>query len=187
MTYTRAHYDEDGNVDRVDYPYNLGRLRRDFPNVSFPKDINDRPDTLAEYGVFEVDPTPRPEYSAVTERLVRSAEKQEDGTWKEVWTTVSRGLDESEARLRIRQDILSQAHSVASLEDQVQALCVAVSTLIDVADIPRTVFKDLDRVRGVIEETAEARKEAEEALAELESMPVEEAAKYKARGKKLER
>ena len=39
-----------GNVDT--YPYNVGQLRRDNPNTSFPKRIPD--EMLAEWGVYPV-------------------------------------------------------------------------------------------------------------------------------------
>ena len=45
--YVRA---TNGNLDT--YPYNVGQLRRDNPNVSFPKQIPE--ETLAEFNIYPV-------------------------------------------------------------------------------------------------------------------------------------
>lgn len=181
MQYVKIHTYENGN-ERVIYPYNLGRIRRDFPNTSFPKDIADRPETLEKFGIFRVEPAPRPEYSSIIEKLSRSVEKQEDGTWKEVWTVEPRGLDETEARSRIRQDILSRVpRPQQPIEQQIGTLASCIKALLPQLENEYDAtgkMGELASMQEKIEPLAAAHEAAEQILAELESMTVEEAARY---------
>jgi hypothetical protein len=59
--------------------YTIGDLRKDHPNVSFPRNISD--DVLAAYGVFRVTEVPAPEYNARTHRLVTQAPTLVNGVW----------------------------------------------------------------------------------------------------------
>jgi hypothetical protein len=52
------------NGEIVKYPYSVGALRRDNPNVSFPKVIPD--EVLAEHGVYEVKSLPAPDHDPAT-------------------------------------------------------------------------------------------------------------------------
>jgi len=52
------------NGEIVKYPYSVGALRRDNPNVSFPKVIPD--EVLAEHGVYEVKSPPAPDHDPET-------------------------------------------------------------------------------------------------------------------------
>jgi hypothetical protein len=52
------------NGEIVKYPYSVGALRRDNPNVSFPKVIPD--EVLAEHGVYEVKHQPAPDHDPKT-------------------------------------------------------------------------------------------------------------------------
>ena len=58
-----------GNVDT--YPYNVGQLRRDNPNTSFPKKIPD--EVLAEWGVYPVTVEDEPSYTERTQTLAQEA------------------------------------------------------------------------------------------------------------------
>ena len=59
--------------------YTIGDLRKDHPNVSFPRNISD--DVLAAYNVFRVTEVPAPEYNARTHRLVTQAPTLVNGVW----------------------------------------------------------------------------------------------------------
>jgi hypothetical protein len=52
------------NGEIVKYPYSVGALRRDNPNVSFPKVIPD--EVLAEHDVYEVKHQPAPDHDPET-------------------------------------------------------------------------------------------------------------------------
>ena len=81
--------------------YSIGQLRRDNPQVSFPKNIPD--DTLAEYGVYPVTPSEPPEHTA-TEVVEDAGYLQlADGTWKQAWRV--RPMNEQELeQLKQQQD-----------------------------------------------------------------------------------
>lgn len=59
--------------------YTLAQLRRDNPNVSFPKDIPDS--TLAEFGVFPLAETVPPSGDVVEEVTPALI----DGVWEQAW------------------------------------------------------------------------------------------------------
>jgi hypothetical protein len=80
-----------GTVDT--YPYNVGKLRRDNPNTSFPKRISD--EMLAEWGVYPVEYKPQPDYDDRTQRIEQSSQPvMEDGKWVIDWTVVGKTAEE---------------------------------------------------------------------------------------------
>ena len=74
---------EDGTIAK--YPYSLTELKRDNPNVSFTKVVS--PETLANFGVVEVTPTPQPPY-LYDKEYVRAVIANGDGTFSEIWTYI---------------------------------------------------------------------------------------------------
>lgn len=78
------------------YPYSIGELRRDNPQVSFPR--NPSESLLADYGVFPVTPTERPDVDPRTERLAEGTPVLIDGQWTQVWDVVALSADEIAAR-----------------------------------------------------------------------------------------
>lgn len=67
------------------YPYSIGQLRKDNPQVSFPKNPTD--DLLAQYNVCPVKPSDRPAFNPMTQRLeegtpVRQKARNPDGTFR---------------------------------------------------------------------------------------------------------
>ena len=80
-----------GNVDT--YPYNVGQLRRDNPNTSFPKQIPDI--TLAEYGVYKVSITATPSYDDRTQMLSQNNQPHKEGDqWVVGWTVTDKTAEE---------------------------------------------------------------------------------------------
>jgi hypothetical protein len=57
--------------------YSIGQLRRDNPQVSFPKSIPD--DTLAEYNVYPLTATEQPTYDPITQNLTEGTPALVDG------------------------------------------------------------------------------------------------------------
>ncbi len=83
-----------GNVDT--YPYNVGQLRRDNPNTSFPKQIPD--DMLESYGVYTVVYTDVPSIDDRTQKAEQaSSPSLVDGAWTIGWTTSSKTAEETQA------------------------------------------------------------------------------------------
>lgn len=94
------------------YPYSISQLRKDNPQVSFPRNLSDS--LLAQYNVFPVKPSDRPAFNPVTQRLeegtpLRHKARNPDGTfrsddpatpeneaweWLQVWNVVPLTADE---------------------------------------------------------------------------------------------
>ena len=92
--------------------YSIGQLRRDNPQVSFPKSIPAA--TLAEYDVYPLKATEQPAFDPMTQRVeegtpARQRTKNPDGTfkpddpatpeseaweWVQVWNLVALSADE---------------------------------------------------------------------------------------------
>ena len=80
-----------GNVDT--YPYNVGKLRRDNPNTSFPKRIPD--DILAEWGVYLVTVADKPSYTDRTQTVTTEATPTGSGSsWTIGWTVSDKTSEE---------------------------------------------------------------------------------------------
>ena len=83
-----------GTVDT--YPYNVGQLRRDNPNTSFPKQIPD--EMLESYGVYTVVYTDVPSINDRTQKAEQaSSPSLIDGAWTIGWTTSSKTSEETQA------------------------------------------------------------------------------------------
>jgi hypothetical protein len=81
-----------GNVDT--YPYNVGQLRRDNPNTSFPKQIPDV--TLAEWGVYPVTVTEQPSFTERTQNCTLNAQPTlADSEWTVGWTVTDKTSEET--------------------------------------------------------------------------------------------
>jgi hypothetical protein len=80
-----------GNVDT--YPYSVKQLRRDNPNVSFPKQVPDA--MLAEYGVYPVTLSAQPGIDGRTQKVAQEAQPSlVNGNWTIGWSTSSKSADE---------------------------------------------------------------------------------------------
>jgi len=85
--------------------YSIGQLRRDNPQVSFPKSIPD--DTLAEYDVYPLKPTDRPEVD-YTKNVAEGTPVQQGGEWVQVWDVTDASAEE------VAQRTEDQANQVRS-------------------------------------------------------------------------
>jgi hypothetical protein len=78
--------------------YTIGQLRRDNPQVSFPKDIP--AEVLATFDVHPVKRTSAPEHDTLTQ-LIRAIDPlQVDGEWVQQWEIL--GLPEDQAAENVR-------------------------------------------------------------------------------------
>jgi hypothetical protein len=78
------------------YPYSIGQLRKDNPQVSFPKNPTDA--LLASYNVFPVTATERPVYDPITQNLPESTPILTAGVWTQVWVVIEATPEEIEQR-----------------------------------------------------------------------------------------
>lgn len=63
------------------YPYSIGNLRKDNPQVSFPK--NPSPELMAQWDVYPVEPVGAPG-TDYTQNLTQG-QPVNDGGWKQTW------------------------------------------------------------------------------------------------------
>jgi hypothetical protein len=74
-----------GTVEK--FPYSLGQLRKDYPNVSFPK--NPSKETLAKWGMLPVDTAPQPSFDSATQNCDRTNPALQNGKWVETWSVTN--------------------------------------------------------------------------------------------------
>ena len=94
--------------------YTIGQLRRDNPNVSFPKDIP--AETLAPYSVYAVKRTLAPQIDSKTHRHTQSVELA-DGEWTQVWNTVELPLNQASENIRAHRGYLLKETDWMALSD----------------------------------------------------------------------
>ena len=90
--------------------YTIGQLRRDNPQVSFPKSIPDA--TLAGYGVYPLTTTNSPQVN-YTKNIVEGTPDFVEGVWVQSWDIVeatpeeiSSRISKQEAFIRSKRDSL---------------------------------------------------------------------------------
>lgn len=83
------------------YPFQPARLRQEYPNTSFPREMRD--ELLAEYDVFPVTPVPEPSYDSDAESLEEAPPALVEGVWTQRWTV--RALTAEELQARIPQTV----------------------------------------------------------------------------------
>lgn len=79
------------------FPYSIGALRRDNPNVSFPR--NPSESTLASWNVFPVADRPQPSFDPATENCNQVNPTLENGEWVTTWQVTTVDADEIAERL----------------------------------------------------------------------------------------
>jgi hypothetical protein len=79
-----------------DYPYDLNsRFQQDFPNTSRPDVWSDA--ALAEFGIFPVTPTQKPDFVFQEQALMELPPQQVNGVWTQVWSVIERTQEEKQA------------------------------------------------------------------------------------------
>lgn len=74
------------------YPYGADVLRRDNPQVSFPNNPSD--EMLATFNVLPVEPTERPTFDAMTQRLEEGTPVKLNEQWTQVWNVMPLSAEE---------------------------------------------------------------------------------------------
>lgn len=75
-------------TDGTTWPYDLGQLRRDNPNVSFSNYPSE--EDLAPFNCYPVLPSEIPVYDQRTEQVEQTYPEQVDGTWRQIWRVTAR-------------------------------------------------------------------------------------------------
>lgn len=88
--------------------YSIGQLRRDNPQVSFPKNPSDS--LLADWDMYPYVVDAQPTYDSLTQRLVAGAFAQDaQGAWSQPWIVEQQPLADAERNIRgHRNALLSQ-------------------------------------------------------------------------------
>jgi hypothetical protein len=97
------------------YPYSIGNLRKDNPQVSFPRNPSDA--TLAEYGVLPVARTERPEHDPITENLNEGTPALVNGVWTQVWVVTPANPEEIEQRIADQNATIRDQRAAAYREE----------------------------------------------------------------------
>lgn len=103
-----------GSVEQ--FPYTLGQLRRDNPNVSFPRQVADS--ILAEYDVYPVTALEKPDYDPLVQSLVQGQPSLDNGSWKVSYTVQNMLQSEAEANVRSERDSLLQGTDWWAVSDR---------------------------------------------------------------------
>jgi hypothetical protein len=104
------------------YPYTIGNLRKDYPNVSFPKNVTDL--VLNTYNVFKVQPTQKPEQDYRKNYNVTVV--NQNGTWVELWEEINATQEEINERTEIHANNLRiQRNELLSSSDWTQGKDIA--------------------------------------------------------------
>lgn len=135
------------------FPYTIGDLRKDNPNVSFPRLVSD--DILAQYGVFLVQQTNKPNFDEKTQKVEETSPTYTNGTWIQTWVVTNKSSDEiaehqiykSKQLRAMRNDLLSRSDwtQVADAPVDQQAWATYRQALRDLPDAPG--FPDIDLPR----------------------------------------
>jgi hypothetical protein len=99
------------------YPYTISDLYHDNPHTSFPKTVSK--DALANYSVYEVTPTTRPEYNHLVQSVVCNSEPHvESGEWVIGYTVENKTQDLAETNVRnYRSNLLSKTDWMATTDN----------------------------------------------------------------------
>lgn len=105
----------DGSVTK--YPYTVGNLRRDNPQVSFPAVITD--EMLAAWGVFPVVVQAQPEFDLRTQKAVPDPQPSfVDGVWEAGYVVVDNTPEEiAEYDFNAASGVRNQRDSLLSQTD----------------------------------------------------------------------
>jgi hypothetical protein len=96
------------------YPYSIGELRKDNPQTSFPKNPSDA--LLADWGVFPVKPTGRPEVD-YTKNVTEVNPTKTGNEWVQTWQVTDASAEEVEQRTQ------DQAKTTREQRDQMLTEC----------------------------------------------------------------
>ena len=89
------------NNNVAGFPYNIGDLNKENPNVSFPSPITEN--ALAAFDVYPVTPTEAPEYNNKTHR-VRQGVELIDGVWTQTWSLQELSEQQASDNIRAERD-----------------------------------------------------------------------------------
>src|SRR5690554_3620609 len=115
--------------NQITYPYSIRQLRRDNPQVSFPREMPD--ERLADWGVYRVAKVEQPVYDPETQTVEEGQPVQVEGIWTQVWNV--RDLTTEELKSRVPRSITKRQARQELIE---AGLIGAVEAAIDAIQDP---------------------------------------------------
>lgn len=107
------------DVNGTPQPYSVGKLRKDNPNTSFPKNIPEA--TLNAYDVYKVIDGVKPAYDPETQKIAQSGVELINGTWTRPWQVIELTAEEiaaNAAKAQQQYEDAIQAHLDATAKER---------------------------------------------------------------------
>lgn len=76
----------------IKFPYSIGRLRKDNPNTSFPRNMTQS--QFAEHNVYKVTEVAKPEFDTATQHLQRQEPVGSNNNWSVGWDIIEKNAEE---------------------------------------------------------------------------------------------
>ena len=137
-------------LDPLTYPYSLYDLQLDFPNVSFPTNLQEVED-LSQYGCAWVNVPDHPEHDSATQTVIEGEPELVDGEWYLTYTIRDLVKEEIIERTPSQWDsfrkefLLDQAYNFSLEECMVDYPAIAINLCALLSSIDDTkvfAFKD---------------------------------------------
>jgi hypothetical protein len=112
--------------------YSIGQLRKDNPQVSFPKNPTDS--LLASYSVYPVTRTDRPEYDSITQNLTEATPESIEGVWVQTWLVTEATPEEVTQRRIEKLNSLKQQRASAYSQESDPLLFKALRNEVTMED-----------------------------------------------------
>ena len=109
----------------ITYPYSIQQLKIDEYNTSFPKELTT--EILEEWGVFEVNRTPKP--NDYTKTITEGTPQIVDGSYVQIWNEVDATQSEIDTKLEDRWEVIRILRNELLLEcDWTQLVDIPIET-----------------------------------------------------------
>lgn len=102
-------------INGVPQKYSIEQLRKDNPQVSFPRLITN--EVLAEFEVYTMQESLSPYYDFAKEKVEEGSPLQQDNVWVQSWNIIPLNLEEVEERL------IGQSESIRIKRNQLLNEC----------------------------------------------------------------
>lgn len=86
------------------HPYSISELRKDNPQVSFPKNLTD--DLLKSFNVIKIQPTDCPTYDIMSHRIEQGQPVFSNDQWIQSWNVVSLTDEEIAQQQKSMQELI---------------------------------------------------------------------------------
>ena len=105
----------------VEYPYWVPKLKEEYPNCSFPDNLESDLKSLASFGVFKVELSPMPQFDPLNFKIEESAPLKVKNNWTQKWKLIK--LSSYEKSLAIenkKNEVISLRNSLLAETDWTQ-------------------------------------------------------------------